>query len=81
VRLARLEARERVRSSGVLADPAAWDAFLDWARGYDDPTFNGRSRARHEEWLAALGCPVLRLDSARPREALRDDVLAWEPGH
>ena len=80
VRLARLEARERVRSSGVSADPVAWDAFLDWARGYDDPTFSGRSRARHEEWLGTLDCPVLRLDSALPRETLRDQVLAWEPG-
>jgi hypothetical protein len=79
VRLARIEARERVRRSGRPVDEAAHGAFRDWARGYDDPSFGGRSRARHEEWLATLTCPVLRLESAEPRETLRDEVLAWEP--
>ena len=58
----------------------AWEEFLTWARGYDDPAFTGRSRARHEEWLATLTCPVLRLDSAGSRAELLDAVLAWEPG-
>ena len=78
-RLRRLEARETVRQQGRDADPAAWAAFLDWARGYDDPSFDGRSRVAHEAWLAVLSQPVLRLDSARPREELRDAVLDWEP--
>jgi hypothetical protein len=78
-RLRRLEAREAVRQQGWDADPAAWAAFLDWARGYDDPSFDGRSRVAHEAWLAGLSQPVLRLDSARPREELRDAVLEWEP--
>ena len=80
VRLGRIEARERVRRSAGPVDEEAHRAFLDWARGYDIPDFSGRSRARHEEWLATLDCPVLRLDSARPPEALRDELLAWEPG-
>lgn len=72
-RLGRIEARERVRRGGEPAD----EAFLSWARGYDDPAFTGRSRAAHEEWLSTLRCPVLRLDSAEPRETLRDAVLGW----
>ena len=54
-------------------------AFLTWARGYDEPSFQGRSRRGHEDWLATLTCPILRLDSSLPREALRDEVLAWAP--
>ena len=55
----------------------ALSTFLTWVRGYDDPLFEGRSRASHEDWLATLTCPILRLDGSRPREALRDEVLAW----
>jgi hypothetical protein len=78
-RMRRIEAREHVRRGGGPVDQAAWSAFLTWARGYDDPLFEGRSRASHEEWLATLTCPILRLDGSRPREALRDEVLAWLP--
>jgi hypothetical protein len=78
-RLARIEKRERVRRSDGPVDERALGAFLDWARSYDDPTFDGRSRSHHEAWLATLKCPILRLDSARSRESLRDEVLAWEP--
>jgi hypothetical protein len=79
-RLRRLEARERHQRATRSVDEEALGEFLGWARGYDDPAFDGRSRVRHEEWLAALPCPVLRLDSALPPAALRDAVLAWEPG-
>lgn len=78
-RLARLAAREDVRRAGRPADTAAWEAFMTWARGYDDPGFAGRSRVAHEEWLAGLSQPVLRLDSERAPQQLRDAVLAWEP--
>ena len=79
VRVARLESREESRRAGATFDEAAWHGFLEWARGYDDPAFEGRSRAAHEEWLSTLCRPVLRLDSAAPPTALRDAVLAWEP--
>jgi hypothetical protein len=78
-RLRRLEAREQVRRGGRPHDEDAWEAFTTWAAGYDDPTFDGRSRVMHEQWLAALTCPVLRVNSARPVDELRDQVLAWEP--
>jgi hypothetical protein len=60
-------------------DDAAWHDFRDWARSYDDPTFDGRSRHQHEAWLRVRTQPVLRLDAARSVAELRDAVLAWEP--
>lgn len=73
VRLERLLARERLRYG--IVDAAATTEFLAWARGYDDPAFDGRSLVRHEEWLAGVGRPVIRLDSDHPVEELRDAVL------
>ena len=78
-RMRRLEAREVTRRAGPTFDPVAWEEFLTWARGYDDPDFTGRSLRGHEEWLAGVGRPVLTLDSAAAPEALRDAVLAWDP--
>ena len=75
-RLRRLETREAVRRAGHRA---AWEQFRDWARGYNDPTFAGRSRAGHEAWLETLEKPLLRLDSDRPTAQLLEAVLAWEP--
>lgn len=69
-RLARLHRRERQRygdridQGGDLAQATA--EFLEWAAGYDDPSFPGRNRALHGAWLAELPCPVLHLDGARP---------------
>jgi adenylate kinase family enzyme len=77
-RLRRIHAREHVRQAGQM-DEDTWLAFLEWARGYDDPSFDGRSRVGHEAWLAGLDQPVLRLDSTPSVETLRDRVLAWEP--
>lgn len=78
-RLRRLDARETARRAGGNFDEVAWEAFRAWARGYDDPEFDGRSRVAHEAWLDGLNQPVLRLDSAQSREDLRDSVLRWEP--
>jgi adenylate kinase family enzyme len=78
-RRARLEARE-IRRHGMAARPggaahAEVQAFLDWSDGYEEGARPGRSLARHETWLAALECPVIRLDAARPPDALAAEVL------
>lgn len=78
-RLRRLEAREATRREGQEVDQEAWTEFRDWARGYDDPAFTGRSRAGHEAWLDGLEQPVLRLDSALSTAQLVEAVLAWDP--
>ena len=78
-RMRRLDARESRRQEGRAVDVPAWEAFLDWARGYDDPTFEGRSRVAHDGWLDGIGKPVLGLDSGPTPEQLRDAVLDWSP--
>lgn len=78
-RLRRLEAREVHRRAGQDFDEAAWSDFVNWAKGYDDLAFGGRSRAAHEAWLDQLDLPVLRLGNEMPVAQLRDAVLSWEP--
>ncbi len=83
LRMARLEAREAGRY-GPLIRPggdlhAGHQSFMDWAAGYDDPSFTGRSLLQQRDWLAHLPCPVLELDSAAPVEALVQAVAAWTP--
>lgn len=75
----RLEAREVRRRVGQHVDLQAWNEFMDWAMGYDEPDFEGRSRVAHESWLRSLTVPVLRLGSAQPTSELLEAVLAWEP--
>lgn len=77
-RLRRLEEREYRRRAGADYDRDAWEQFLDWAKGYDDPTFDGRSREGHEAWLATVNKPVLRLDSSARVDELLAAVLAWD---
>lgn len=78
-RRARLVAREQARFGDRIAPGGDMyqihQDFLAWAEGYDDPQFDGRSRARHEAWLQVQGIPVLTLDSAAPVAALMAEVL------
>lgn len=78
-RLARLRARERRRYGAAIAEGGdlaeRFRGFLDWAMSYDDTGFTGRSRRMHEDWLARLPCPVIRLDAARPVEELASAAL------
>ena len=74
VRLERLRTREvvrygaRIEAGGDRAESFA--EFLTWASGYDDPDFDGRNRAGHEEWLASFDRPVVRVDTSRPVDEL-----------
>jgi adenylate kinase family enzyme len=69
IRMKRLLDREterygnRIRPNGDMFETHA--AFRQWASQYDDPTFSGRNRAKHEAWLAVQKVPVLRLDGTR----------------
>ncbi|WP_460568438.1 P-loop NTPase family protein [Humibacter soli] len=78
-RMRRLEAREVHRRAGEGFDELAWSEFKDWARGYDDPAFEGRSLVAHEAWLSQLDLPVLRPDSTKSVAELLDAVLGWPP--
>lgn len=83
-RLARLEAREarrygaRIREGGDLEHHHT--GFMEWAKGYDLPAFTGRSIAAHEDFLARLACPVLRLDGGAETERLASEVCGWLDG-
>jgi adenylate kinase family enzyme len=73
VRLARLRARERARY-GTAIDPGgplhmAYEKFIAWAAGYDEGLdVPERCRRLHEQWLAALPCPVDRVMDAGSAE-------------
>src|SRR5690606_15292068 len=56
VRLQRIEAREQSLFGG--ANPE----FLAWAAQYDEGKLPGRSRPRHEAWLATRQCRILRFE-------------------
>lgn len=80
IRIPRLLARERARYGEAIAPGGRMyeqhSAFIAWARGYEDSAHIGRSRHKHEAWLATLGCPILRLDGTAPVAELVDDVRA-----
>jgi hypothetical protein len=75
VRLSRLRAREEaefgrdaIAPGGIRHDDL--ESFLEWSSHYDEGTREGRSRQTHAAFLAALTCPVLRLDGALPPDEL-----------
>ena len=37
--------------------------FLEWASGYEDDTFEGRSLKRHRQWLEGLSCTVIEVEN------------------
>ena len=74
IRLERLKRREAARS-GVLTEPAQRQVPRVGGR-LDDPNCSGRSRTRHELWLAAVPCPVLRLNSAEAVPRLMEHAMA-----
>ncbi|WP_157729842.1 hypothetical protein [Bacterioplanes sanyensis] len=56
IRIERLEQREQ-QQYGRAADPA----FLRWASEYDTGPSEGRSLAKHQQWLSERSCPVIRI--------------------
>ena len=80
VRLQRLRLREVQRyGDQILKGSSRHDnsiAFLAWAARYDEGNHSVRSLRRHETWLKALECPVIRLDSTHHSvEALVDRLI------
>jgi adenylate kinase family enzyme len=84
VRLARLRERERRRFGDRVAPAGDMHeqhrAFMEWAAQYDEGSMQMRSRGLHEDWLARLTCPLLRVDGARSLEELCDEVAAAATG-
>jgi adenylate kinase family enzyme len=79
IRLERLRARESQRLGPEAVAPGGSmhqqaEKFFEWASHYDDGTRDGRNLARHQAWLAALRCRVIRLDGVRPLPDLVREV-------
>ena len=77
--LQRLRARETMRFGAAAVAAGGWrhketEEFIEWASWYDDKASASRSLAKHEAWLAALPCPVLRLDGSQPLPKLVAEV-------
>ncbi|MCS4295138.1 adenylate kinase family enzyme [Comamonas sp. BIGb0152] len=69
LRLARIEAREIARYGHANPD------FLAWSAQYDQGLLPGRSRARHEAWLASRTCRVLRFEGDEEVQARVTRIL------
>ncbi|QHI36066.1 Cytidylate kinase [Kordia antarctica] len=79
IRMQRLEQREFERYGDKLVTDLkvkeTSEAFLAWAKRYDDSTFTGRSMKIHLDWLALLSCKTLTIDSALSLENNVSTVL------
>lgn len=80
VRLHRLHQREVQRYGDQILEGGSRHensvAFLAWATRYDEGNHSLRSLRRHETWLKALTCPVIRLDATHHSvEGLRDQLI------
>jgi adenylate kinase family enzyme len=79
LRLRRLRQREEARFGDLLRPGGAMHEthreFVEWAAHYEDGTLPGRSRPRHEKWLAGLALPLLRLDGTKPTVDLVSEIL------
>ena len=67
LRLRRLEEREIARYGAAALAPGGWFhpnhvEFMAYAASYDEGGLEVRSRKLHDEWLARLPCPVLRIE-------------------
>ncbi|GGY58216.1 adenylate kinase [Bacterioplanes sanyensis] len=57
IRVERLKKREQQRH-GRAADAA----FLQWASEYDSGPSEGRSLAKHQQWLSERRCPIIKME-------------------
>ncbi|MEX1377921.1 MAG: hypothetical protein AB1Z23_10700 [Eubacteriales bacterium] len=49
-------------------------AFIEWSKGYDDSSVNGRTLKRHYERMLYLSCPVIKLDGNKTVDQLIEDL-------
>lgn len=66
LRIVWLKSRE-FKDYGVRILPYAdmhdsYNEFIEWAKGYDASNLEGRNLKQHEERIAELNCPVLKLN-------------------
>ena len=81
VRAQRIRQRELHRYGAERIGPGGdlhvvFEKFLTWAIAYDEAGENIRSRTKELEWLAALSCPVLKIEQEYSMAELADFVIA-----
>lgn len=79
-RIRRLRMREKARFGNRIAEGGDMfeihKDFMQWARGYDDPGFQGRNLAAHERWLAQQSKPICRVANDEPIERAVKAVIS-----
>jgi hypothetical protein len=81
IRLQRLRIREATHFGADAVAPGGWhheetEYFIEWASHYEAGDREGRHLAMHEAWLAALPCPVVRVDGSRPLADLVEQLCS-----
>lgn len=81
LRLARTLRRERERYGEQIEKGGPIHQshleFMAWSAQYDAPIPTaGRNRQRHEEWLAALRCPVIRVENSGTEREMLEQVVS-----
>lgn len=81
VRLARLQQREIDRYGKEALKGGSYyeqsQNFLEWASLYDHAGTEVRSKALHEQWLAEVSCPILRIEGNYSVEKQIAKVMAY----
>ncbi len=84
IRIERLWKRERgIFGARVLEGgdrELCTQEFIEWAAGYDSGRLPGRSKLKHESFIASLTMPLLRLSSLESREEMVHKAAAWLEG-
>lgn len=79
IRMKRLLERERMRYGDKIEQSGELYRqhleFVEWAAQYDEAGVEMRSKALHEDWLAKLPCPVLRIEGDMTVEERLNIVL------
>ena len=80
VRIQRLRAREKARFGDRIEDGGDMSQihqdFIQWAKGYDTPEFQGRNLAAHEKWLEQQVRPVCRIDGQQPLGDVMETIIS-----
>lgn len=78
-RLERLKKREQAMyGDAFFTDPQIiknFHAFIDWAKQYDDLSFEGRNITQHKNWIKTLSCKTLEMEGDMTNEERMQRLL------
>lgn len=73
IRIKRLEQREMLELGYID------QAFLDWAKEYDNPNFDSRSRLKHETWMSKRQAQIIKIEGDLTVKHRLDRVISILP--